>query len=381
MITFVVVALTASLATPNLPAPDAAPHIIYRVKQLATQLNAKGLADYTRVLNDPRIQIYPELKREGVGWKKHIEEHLLGEESLRDGLVSLIENEDVLREAKNRCGVPPEVIVAINREETNFGKMKERYMALSVFYKKLIDLKASKWQVRWAMLNFVATIKLCKHAGLEDCFSIKSSHEGAIGPNQILPANLETDGVSYANNGFADPRKVEDAYLTTCTFLKRVGWDKDPVRAVTCYLGCTRKNLEHVRKSIYNYVGAVFLYAAALNRNSRGEPIILASLKTEIPKLKWVAKPKAPPKKRKTPRRTAARAFFIDPAKKNRTINHTELNRKIVLADFSAGHNHLFRHDEYRTSFRISRQKHSPTFQSFNHLWFEVCNNHHFLID
>ena len=374
--------LPSSAETHELVIKNVKEKITHRFEHLAEEMETQGLQAWLHVLDDERLHIYPAIQSTGIGWKRHIHEELFSVESARNGLLEFERYAAVFQRAYDEYGIPPEILIAVAREERNFGKMIERHMALSVFYKKIVDPKTSPKKIPWFALNFLEALHFCKDLGIKDCFSVFSSHEGASGPTQILHANRKLYGVSF-DWGPVDLRKPEDAYLTTAKMLYHLGFARNPVRALTCYLGCPKENISYTRNTFpYNYVGAVLTYAAGLRMYWEGKPLNTTLLVQSIRELnRSVQVVSTPKKKRKTPRRTAARAFFIDPAKKNRTINHTELNRKIVLADFSAGHNHLFRHDEYRTSFRISRQKHSLAFQSFNHLWFEVCNNHHFLID
>lgn len=314
----------------DLPAPDSAPYIKERVHLLELALAEQGLSDYKSVLHDARLLIYPtyqpETKEECRGWKGHIKNCLFADGSIVSGLASLKEHQAVLDFAKDTCGVPPEIIVAIRREETNFGKMEELHMALSAYYRNLTTRNISSWQLKWTMMNFIATVKLCKETSTGDCFSIMSSYKGAIGPNQILPANLATDGLSYFEDGIPDPRRIEDAYLTTCMFLKRVGWHKNPVRAIACYLGCTKKYLTEVRRSPYSYVGAVLLYAAGMKKLLAGEELVLASLIKDLRKLVRVQNASLTPKNKphRRPRRKA-RAVFLSPITLSYIPNSHEL--------------------------------------------------------
>ncbi len=289
--------------------------IAHRFEHLAEEMEAQGLQAWLHILGDERLHIYPAIQSTGIGWKRHIHEELFSVESSRNGLLEFERYGAVFQRAYDEYGIPPEILIAVAREEKNFGKMIERHMALSTFYKKITDPKTPTKKVPWFILNFLETLLFCKDLKIKDCFGVFSSHEGASGPTQILHANRRIYGVSF-DWGPVDLRKTEDAYLTTAKMLYHLGFAKNPVRALTCYLGCSKGNIFNIWKTFpHNYVGATLIYAAGLRMYWEGKAPSSTLLVQDIRKLGHLVQiANTPKKKRKAPRRTAARAFFISAA-------------------------------------------------------------------
>lgn len=170
--------------------------------------------------------------------------------SVEQGKVFLKENEEALCAAEKEFGVPPEVLIAVMRVETNLGRNVGTHPVANIFYTNL--LKGRRWKS--AAGHFVALNVYCRRAKL-DPFAIRGSWAGAFGLTQFMPVSVLHYSYDGDNDGKIDLFSPADAVASTARFLKEHGWERNHVRALGRYYG-----------SSIGYPAAALAYAEALRQ-------------------------------------------------------------------------------------------------------------------
>ena len=232
------------------------PAIGRRVAYVVDQLTQNG---FTRrqaqsFFRDRRLRTYPQKKmvaRE-VDWEAYIAS-LTTPESVQRGQDFLARYRDTFSDAEQRFGVEKEAVAGILRVESNFGTNMGGYITFNVFYSSLLQSTEEK---RWkrASENLVSLAAYCKRLHT-DCFRIKGSYGGALGPAQFLPHTLELLGADGNGDGVVDAFQIEDAIFSAANFLAQNGWKEDKTEALGKYYGTTE-----------GYPRAVLAYADSLRK-------------------------------------------------------------------------------------------------------------------
>lgn len=234
----------ASMAIPQ--------HQPTRVDYLEQLLVREGLSrqEAKDCLKDKRLkEPLKKVEEELLTWNE-FEKRLLTKESVERGKTFLQSNADWLRQAQGKFSVPPEVLTALMRVESDLGKNRGQYEVYKFFFQKAVSPGNKQW--KWAAINFASLAIYCKGAKL-DCLSLEGSRAGALGLIQFLPYNLVKFGIDADADGVVDLDKNPDAILSAARFLNVLGWRKSPTMALSRYYG-----------SPVRYSQAVLKYAAAL---------------------------------------------------------------------------------------------------------------------
>lgn len=198
------------------------PKLINVVNELKTQGFSEK--EIERIFSDSRLKVYsdiPVLRKKKINYFDaalglfNPESILRGKEFLRDYF-------HILSKAEEKFGIPKEIIVAILRIETNFGKYLGKRELINTFYSRiLLDVKREE-----AEKELVSFLILCRKMNL-DPFSIKGSYMGCFGLPQFYPSNF----LQYALDGNGDEKidlfLPEDAIFSVGNFLKKKGWKQD----------------------------------------------------------------------------------------------------------------------------------------------------------
>ncbi|MBI1956037.1 MAG: lytic transglycosylase domain-containing protein, partial [Acidobacteria bacterium] len=110
----------------------------------------------------------------------------------------------------------------------------------------------SRW--KWFAENLVALAVYCKTTG-NDCFDVRGSYGGALGPAQFLPKSAELYGADGDGDGVVDLAKPLDAIYSAANFLVKHGWHQDSTVALAKYFGAGN-----------GYPRAVLAYTEALKQ-------------------------------------------------------------------------------------------------------------------
>jgi membrane-bound lytic murein transglycosylase B len=230
------------------------------VEQLTERLRTEGFSEeeISKVLSDSRLELYPEIVgRSGKGIDYMGRRFgLFTKRSLERGRKILSEHKDALEEIEQSFGVEREVIVAILRIETNFGKNTGKY---PVFNSLLTMALVENRRSTWAENELIEFLRLCREQN-KDPFSIRGSWAGAFGICQFIPSSYARFAVDGNRDGVIDLFDFRDAFASIANYLKAHGWENG--------------RLEAMRQAIYaynhcdSYVEAVLAYAKA----TKGKP-------------------------------------------------------------------------------------------------------------
>lgn len=161
-----------------------------------------------------------------------------------------------LEEAEDLFNVDKEVIVAILRIETNFGRYKGKFRVFNVFNTQLAlseDLSVRK-RAREELVSFLL---ICKENGW-DPLEIWGSYAGCYGKGQFLPSSNLKFGIDGDSDGKIDLFTVEDAIFSIGSYLRYHGYNgldsSQTKKALWAYNNDSR------------YVEAVLWYAKKLKK-------------------------------------------------------------------------------------------------------------------
>jgi membrane-bound lytic murein transglycosylase B len=227
---------------------------------LVKKLVAKGLDETKAIalLNDGRLSLYPEiLQKKGKGINYFDRKFgLLTRISIDRGRQVMRENQHELKRIETSFGVEQEVLIAIYRVETNFGRYTGNYRVFnSLLTLALVENRRSAW----AENEWINLVLLSSERGF-DPLAIKGSWAGAFGLCQFVPSAYLQYGVDGNGDGRVDLFNTADALASIASYLKGSGWEEG--------------NQTQKRKAIYaynhcdNYVKAVLAYAGALRKTS-----------------------------------------------------------------------------------------------------------------
>jgi membrane-bound lytic murein transglycosylase B len=254
VISFLIIAL---LMSPDSPA-GAAIEATYLEKQaeLVQSLTARGFSeeDLSGIFSDRRVMIYPEIVgRSGKGIN-YLGRHfgLLSKKSILEGKQIVRDNRSLLRHIESAYGVEKEVLVAILRLETNFGRVKGNVPIFnSLLTLSLIENRRSAW----AEEELAYLLWMCRNTQ-KDPLEVRGSWAGAFGLPQFVPSSYVKYGVDGNGDGSVDLNNQTDALASIANYLKSFGW--------------SRKNLADKKQALYaynhcdHYVQAVLTYARAI---------------------------------------------------------------------------------------------------------------------
>jgi peptidoglycan lytic transglycosylase B len=254
-ISFLIIALL--ILSPGSPA-GAVIEATYLEKQeeLVQSLTARGFSeeDLSGIFSDRRVMIYPEIVgRSGKGINYLGRPFgLLSKKSILEGKQIVRDNRSLLRHIESAYGVEKEVLVAILRLETNFGRVKGNVLIFnSLLTLSLIENRRSAW----AEEELATLLLMCRNTQ-KDPLEIRGSWAGAFGLPQFVPSSYVKYGVDGNGDGSVDLNNQTDALASIGNYLKSFGW--------------SRKNLADKKQALYaynhceNYVQAVLTYARAI---------------------------------------------------------------------------------------------------------------------
>lgn len=229
-----------------------------RTQALVQKLVAQGFdeAEARAVFEDKRVALYPEIiGKSGKGIDYFARKYgLLTPASVERGRQVIRENYAALQEIESQFGVEKEVLVAVYRLETNFGRYTgDRSVFNSLLTLAVIENRRSTW----AEKEWITLMLLCRERGL-DPLAIKGSWAGAFGLVQFVPSSYLTYAVDGNGDGRVDLFSVVDALASVANYLKSSGWDRNSVEA--------RKKAIYAYNHCDNYVKAVLAYADATRK-------------------------------------------------------------------------------------------------------------------
>ncbi|HUJ89894.1 MAG TPA: lytic murein transglycosylase, partial [Syntrophorhabdales bacterium] len=152
-----------------------------------------GEGEARALLEDARVEIYPEIlhqKGKGINYFDR-KFGLLARTSIERGQRVIRDNLDELKKIEAAFGVEREVLVAVYRVETYFGRYTGDY---PVFNSLLTLTVLENRRSAWAENEWINLILLSKERGF-DPLAIKGSWAGAFGLCQFVPSAYLNYGV------------------------------------------------------------------------------------------------------------------------------------------------------------------------------------------
>ena len=176
--------------------------------------------------------------------------NLFKPESIRRGREILREKKEILREAERTFGIKKEILVAIFRLETNFGRFVGKNLVFNSLYRVFV-FKERKWGED-ELLKFLL---ICKTNGY-DPLTVVGSSMGAFGLWQFLPSSFIRHARDWDGDGKIDLFSFHDALFSAANYLQCYGSNKkSSVRIETAL---------HAYNHDWLYVKAILAYAETL---------------------------------------------------------------------------------------------------------------------
>ncbi|MBM3391044.1 MAG: lytic murein transglycosylase B [Betaproteobacteria bacterium] len=130
----------------------------------------------------------------------------------------------MLEAARQRYGVPEEVIVAIIGVETIYGRNKGRFPTLATLATLAFDYPP---RADLFLRELEALLLLARETG-SDPLAFQGSFAGALGIPQFLPSSVRNWGVDFDGDGQVDLNgSAADAIGSVANFLASHGWESD----------------------------------------------------------------------------------------------------------------------------------------------------------
>jgi membrane-bound lytic murein transglycosylase B len=147
---------------------------------------------------------------------------------LRAGVAFWNANEEWLKLAETRYGVPPEIIVGIVGVETIYGQQMGSFRTIDALATLAFDFPTGRSD-RSAFFRdeLEKYLLLCQKEGV-DPLSWRSSYAGAIGMPQFMPSSILAHAVDFDGDEHIDlHRNAGDVIGSVASFLYNHGWQRD----------------------------------------------------------------------------------------------------------------------------------------------------------
>lgn len=132
-------------------------------------------------------------------------------------------NQETLRQASERYGVPEEIIVAIIGVETNYGRVTGTFRVFDTLVTLSFDYPRRAEFFRGELEQFLLWVR----ENRLEVLAPQGSYAGAIGIPQFLPGSIRRHAVDFNGDGRVDlSRTPADAVGSVGNFLANHGWQR-----------------------------------------------------------------------------------------------------------------------------------------------------------
>lgn len=162
---------------------------------------------------------------------------LFTDSSVARGKRFLSQYEEFLDSVGRPFGVPPEVIAAVLRTETNFGAFSGRYPVVNALY-TAARLADDTTRRNPELRELSALLRIMRGKPADSLFTLLGSWRGAFGLPQFRPSSYLTYAADGDGDGVVDLFTLPDAVASASHYLKAYGWSKshlDQQRALYAY--------------------------------------------------------------------------------------------------------------------------------------------------
>lgn len=197
----------------------------------------------------------------------------------RDGIAFWEANEQSLRRAEERYGVPPEIIVAIIGVETRYGAHMGRYRVLDALSTLAFGYPKRSRFFRKELEEFLV---MTREEDIKPT-DLVGSYAGALGKPQFIPSSFRAYAVDFDNDGTRNLWDSNaDAIGSVASYFVRHGW-KPGQRVTTEVRGAQASHQKFVDAGMKPSIRLKTLYASGItasgiNKGAKQEPDALASL-------------------------------------------------------------------------------------------------------
>lgn len=146
---------------------------------------------------------------------------------VRDGLRWWAENEEALRRAEARWGIPPELVVSIVGVETVYGRILGNFKVIDALSTLAFDFpKGRSDRSGFYRDELEAFLRWCA-AEQRDPQSVKGSYAGAIGLPQFMPSSILKYAVDFDGDGRIDlDTHGADVVGSVAHYFAQFGWER-----------------------------------------------------------------------------------------------------------------------------------------------------------
>jgi membrane-bound lytic murein transglycosylase B len=151
-------------------------------------------------------------------------DRVLQDSRVRAGVDFLRMHGPAFEQARERFGVPPEIVAAIIGIETRFGRSTGSFRTLDVLATLAFDYLRRADFYRRELIEFMLMAREQKF----DPLAVKGSFAGAIGLPQFMPSSIRRHAVDFDGDGRIDLNaSPADAIGSVASFLVAHGWQPD----------------------------------------------------------------------------------------------------------------------------------------------------------
>jgi membrane-bound lytic murein transglycosylase B len=157
---------------------------------------------------------------EAKPWNQY-QKIFLTEQNINNGVAFWKENEETLKQAEQKFGVPPEIIVGILGVETRYGKNTGNFLVLEALATLGFDYPKRAPFFKKELEEFLLLVKEQNF----DPFVIKGSYAGAMGKPQFIASSYRNFAVDFHGKGQKDIlTNTPDAIGSVANYFKLNGW-------------------------------------------------------------------------------------------------------------------------------------------------------------
>lgn len=157
---------------------------------------------------------------EGKPWHQY-QKIFISEQFIQNGVKFWRENEETLKAAEKKYGVPPEIIVGILGVETRYGANTGKFSVIEALTTLSFDYPKRAPFFKKELEQYLLLTKEEQF----DPMSLKGSYAGAMGKAQFMPSSYRHYAVDFHNKGQKDIlNNTPDAIGSVANYFKQNGW-------------------------------------------------------------------------------------------------------------------------------------------------------------
>ena len=182
-----------------------------------------------RRLQAVRVLIMPAPQGTAKNWASY-RARFVEPERIAAGLAFWNRAQPWLRQAEQRWGVPPEVVVGVIGVETYYGRVMGHFRAIDALTTLAFDFPPGRSDRSDFFKSELEALLLLAHRQGVDVHSLKGSFAGALGLPQFMPSSIARWAVDMDGNGRIDLQSsLADVVGSVAHYLASFGWQQGMV--------------------------------------------------------------------------------------------------------------------------------------------------------